>query len=165
MELIARILGRSCIFGGSEQTKQHGEQLQRHTTAIAAAQDASSAAKDFVAEVLSKSGGGAAAAACAAAGAATDSASLSSGIPAAYNSTSGSKHAADSQRRSTDASTSYPTMSYGDDWDALGACMTTAMEMEASVDAVVSSAACGALTSTRRHSTMHSWYIHVTPTW
>jgi hypothetical protein len=67
-----------------------------------------------------------------------DSASQSSGIPAAYNTTSSSKNAIDSRRRSTDcASTSYPTTSYTDDWDALGACMTTAMEMEACVDAVV----------------------------
>jgi hypothetical protein len=85
--------------------------------------------------MLSCTGTGAAAEA---AGTAADSASHSSGIPAAYNTTSSSKNAIDSHRRSTDcASTSYPTTSYGDDWDALGACMTTAMEMEACVDAVV----------------------------
>jgi hypothetical protein len=83
---------------------------------------------------LTNTGAGAAAEA---AGTAADSASHSSGIPAAYNTTSSSKIAIDSRRRSTDcASTSYPT-SYGDGWDALGACMTTAMEMEACVDAVV----------------------------
>jgi len=37
-------------------------------------------------------------------------------------------------------STSYPTTSFEDDWDVLGACMTTAQEMEACVDAVVSPA-------------------------
>lgn len=35
-------------------------------------------------------------------------------------------------------STSYPTTSLEEDWDMLGACMTTAQEMEACVDAVVS---------------------------
>lgn len=78
---------------------------------------------------------------------ATDTASLSSGIPAAYEP---SRHAGgdnNSHRRSTaeatvtdTPSTSYP-VSYADEWDALGACMTTAAEMEACVDAVVSNAA------------------------
>lgn len=59
----------------------------------------------------------------------TDAASVSSGIPAG--------HVDPAYRPSTDApSTSYP-MSYGDDWDAVGAYMTTANEMEACVDAVV----------------------------
>lgn len=39
---------------------------------------------------------------------------------------------------SCDASTSYPTTSLEEEWDVLGACMTTAQEMEACVDAVVS---------------------------
>lgn len=36
-------------------------------------------------------------------------------------------------------STSYPTTSLEEEWDLLGVCMTTAQEMEACVDAVVSS--------------------------
>jgi hypothetical protein len=35
-------------------------------------------------------------------------------------------------------STSYPTTSLEEEWDVLGACMTTAQEMEACVDHVVS---------------------------
>ncbi|WIA28801.1 hypothetical protein OEZ86_011331 [Tetradesmus obliquus] len=139
MGLIARLLGGGCWSGASVQTKQHGE--QRHPSLTAAAsgkavtRETSRTGKDFAAEVLHKSAGGAAA--CAGAGAAADSASCSSGIPAAYN-TCSSRHATDGFRRSTDAaSTSYPTTCYGDDWDALGACMTTAMEMEACVDAVL----------------------------
>lgn len=38
-------------------------------------------------------------------------------------------------------STSYPTTSLEEEWDMLGACMTTAHEMEACVDAVVSAVA------------------------
>jgi hypothetical protein len=35
-------------------------------------------------------------------------------------------------------STSYPTTSLEEEWDMLGACMTTAQEMEACLDSVVS---------------------------
>jgi len=63
--------------------------------------------------------------------------SSSSGIAAVYD--SGGRSPLANDRHSSDApSTSYPT-NRTDDWDALGACMTTASEMEACVDAVVRS--------------------------
>eukprot|EP00775_Hariotina_reticulata_P006299 gene6299-6534_t len=61
--------------------------------------------------------------------------SSSSGIAAVYD--SGGRSPLANDRYSSDApSTSYPT-NRTDDWDALGACMTTASEMEACVDAVL----------------------------
>lgn len=81
-----------------------------------------------------------------AAAASADGASCSSSgsvIPALYDvpkRVSGGAGAGADMLSCDAPSTSYPTSSFEDDWDVLGACMTTAQEMEACVDAVVSPA-------------------------
>lgn len=141
MTWLTRALSRLSCLGGSGRVTEDCDGKEAPSTVAQPAVD------EYAAQVANKAGqaglqpptlkpGGAAAASA-------DGASCSSSgsvIPALYEvpkrGSGGAGAGAD--MLSCDApSTSYPTTSFEDDWDVLGACMTTAQEMEACVDAVL----------------------------